>query len=139
MAKSRRDWSQLSPAYRSRLTRGGITQSEYESGANLSKARGHEKTPEHPKDAVKDKVRYREYLKSTKRLAREVIKRKERLFGGRFKWHQGRAAEYVMSGGIGVPVPGRTQLMKAVGLSDQEFEEYCAMQTDDDWRFLWYH
>jgi len=38
----------LTPAYRRRLERGGVTRKEYESGASLSGARGHAATPERP-------------------------------------------------------------------------------------------
>lgn len=41
MASSRRKgWESLSPAYRKRLQRGGITKSSYGKGASLHKARG---------------------------------------------------------------------------------------------------
>lgn len=45
---TRRGWSSLSDSYRARLSRHGITQAKYESGASLSGARGHKATPEHP-------------------------------------------------------------------------------------------
>ena len=45
---NRRRWRDLSPAYRKRLERAGITWQAYYAGASLSKARGHMKTPEHP-------------------------------------------------------------------------------------------
>lgn len=57
----RRSWDSLSPAYRARLSRGGVTRSKYESGASLARARGHGATPEHPRDARKNPERYREY------------------------------------------------------------------------------
>lgn len=41
MAFRRRGWDSLSPAYRNRLKRNGITRRAYESGASLEKARGH--------------------------------------------------------------------------------------------------
>ena len=39
----KRSWSKLSPAYRKRLERGGITKKLYEGGVNLQVARGHGK------------------------------------------------------------------------------------------------
>lgn len=36
-----RSWNNLTPAYRNRLERGGLSKSSYESGADLRKARGH--------------------------------------------------------------------------------------------------
>jgi hypothetical protein len=62
---SRRDWDSLSPAYRERLSRSGITKTLYERGTNLSTARGHRKTPEHGlKSARKNPGRYPEYIRS---------------------------------------------------------------------------
>ncbi len=40
MAKSR-NWNALTPAYKKRLERSGLTKSKYESGADLRAARGH--------------------------------------------------------------------------------------------------
>ena len=42
-----RDWSALTPAYRARLERSGISRRDYESGASVQAARGHATTPEH--------------------------------------------------------------------------------------------
>jgi hypothetical protein len=67
-----RNWDGLSPAYRKRLERAGITRRAYESGASLQKARGHESTPERPERAREpepgkpDKYKkYREKIKNT--------------------------------------------------------------------------
>jgi hypothetical protein len=43
----RKGWESLSPDYRGRLSRRGITKSQYEHGRPLSGARGHGATPEH--------------------------------------------------------------------------------------------
>ena len=40
-AKKRSGWSNLSPSYRKRLERSGVTRKSWESGADLRKARGH--------------------------------------------------------------------------------------------------
>jgi hypothetical protein len=48
MAARQRTWESLSDSYRKRLSRYGITKSQYESGSRpLSGARGHGATPEH--------------------------------------------------------------------------------------------
>ncbi len=44
----RRSWESLTPAYRRRLERSGLTRAGYESGAPLTGARGHGTTPERP-------------------------------------------------------------------------------------------
>ena len=58
----RRAWAALSPAYRTRLERGGITRELYEQGWSLSAARGHAATPERPSRAQGQPARYRGYL-----------------------------------------------------------------------------
>lgn len=45
-------WGRLTPAYRARLERRGITQGRYTAGEPLAVARGHAVTPEHPGRAV---------------------------------------------------------------------------------------
>lgn len=66
MARAR-NWESLSPGYRARLSRNGISKRLYESGKNLSVARGHRATPEHPRDAVKHPERYRKYVDKRER------------------------------------------------------------------------
>lgn len=61
---TRKQWGDLSPAYRRRLERGGITRSDYERGASLSAARGHKHTPERPEQAKRNPQRYRKYLQA---------------------------------------------------------------------------
>jgi hypothetical protein len=63
MASKRRLWDSLSPAYRGRLSRAGITKTQYQSGVSLQKARGHAETPEHGlKQAFKHKTKFRKYI-----------------------------------------------------------------------------
>lgn len=72
MAASRRKgWNQLSPGYRARLEKSGISQRAYERGQSIARARGHAETPEHgKKQAQRNPVRYRKYLaKREPRLA----------------------------------------------------------------------
>jgi hypothetical protein len=64
LAKKRRSWESLSPAYRARLSRYGITKSQYEHGRPLSGARGHGATPEHGlKSARKNPRKYGDYIR----------------------------------------------------------------------------
>lgn len=62
MASRRKGWSSLSPDYQRRLGRAGISQRDYESGATLSKARGHSVTPEHPIRATRNPAKYKAYI-----------------------------------------------------------------------------
>lgn len=67
---ARQQWATLSDAYRKRLTRGGITEQQYESGANLAGARGH-------KTATKENER-RRFLRSKRRYAEKLADTLER-------------------------------------------------------------
>lgn len=69
----RRDWDSLSPAYRSRLTKGGITKRAYESGASLKAARGHEFTPERPQDARRNPSEFELYRAGKSRVSGRYI------------------------------------------------------------------
>lgn len=71
MAK-RRTWSALSESYRNRLTRSGITESEFSSGASLRAARGHAATPERPKQAFRNPDLYSTYLRKRVERGKEV-------------------------------------------------------------------
>lgn len=60
---TRKTWDTLSPGHRKRLARHGVTRESYDSGAPLpDAARGHAKTPEHPKEARRNPKKYHEYL-----------------------------------------------------------------------------
>lgn len=61
MALRNRDtWNALSPRYKQRLARHGITEQRYLTGEPLTGARGHARTPEHPGRATPAK--YPEYV-----------------------------------------------------------------------------
>jgi hypothetical protein len=64
VARKRRAWESLTPEYRKRLQRGGITKRDYERGRNLSAARGHYATPEHGlRSAQKNPQKYQDYIR----------------------------------------------------------------------------
>jgi len=139
---NRRDWSALSADYRSRLERKGITRTQYESGVSLKAARGHKYTPEHPEEAIKNPQKYKRYRASAKSLQQQVTERKERVFGGVHKWHEGRSREYVYSGGDGIRPPGVDIMRQFLKMTDAEIEAKASEAgygLDDDWRFLFYH
>lgn len=69
--RPRKGWDNLSPAYRDRLSRRGITKSQYEHGRPLAGARGHGATPEHGlKSARRNPKKYGDYIR--KRAVPEV-------------------------------------------------------------------
>lgn len=59
---ARKGWSNLSESYRTRLGKAGISQRDYEQGRSIRAARGHAKTPERPRDALKRPYEYPEYI-----------------------------------------------------------------------------
>ena len=64
MARHRKGWDSLSPSYRRRLSRNGITRARYERGHKLDVARGHGGTPEHGlREARRNPVKYRDYIR----------------------------------------------------------------------------
>ena len=135
---ARSSWESLSPAYRARLERGGITRQDYLSGVSLSGARGHAKTPERPERAEKHPERYREYLGERQRLEREVQARKQGIFGESHKFRLNRSSKNVRKNPItGNRVPLSDLRMAAIA------EEWQWLEwLDDDkerWAFLFYH
>jgi len=69
MAGKRRAWESLSASYRNRLSRAGVTREHYQSGGNVSKARGHGQTPEHPREAARNPAKYREYTEKRRNIS----------------------------------------------------------------------
>lgn len=84
-----RQWGTLSPAYRRRLERGGITQAAYESGASLQKARGHAQTPEHPLKATP--ASHPRYFANRASLVKQVQDQKRAMHGQSPKWNEKHA------------------------------------------------
>lgn len=87
----RRDWDSLSSEYRNRLSRGGITRTSYESGANLSAARGHANTPERPERASSNIGRFGNYLANRNQLIRDANGLKRQLWSTSDKWSEQRS------------------------------------------------
>jgi len=63
MATKRKEWDSLTPTYRARLSRAGITKAGFEGGASIQKARGHAATPEHGvAQALKNPAKFSKYI-----------------------------------------------------------------------------
>lgn len=90
MAK-RKGWNSLTPKYRERILRAGLTREDFEAGSSIKKARGHEKTPERPRNY--DPVEFPTYAAERKRLTQELIRKKEQLFSDRPKFNGKRSSE----------------------------------------------
>lgn len=135
---ARSSWESLSPAYRSRLERGGITRQDYLSGASLSGARGHKATPERPERADRNPERYKEYLATRKRLEKAVQVKKQGEFGDSHKFRINRSNTNVAKNPVtGMEVP-MADLRKAANADSSEWLEW--LQDDRErWGFLFYH
>jgi len=143
-----RNWDSLSPAYRARLTRSGISRSQYESGVSLSAARGHARTPEHPQDAYKQsgRQRYKDYRRERHGLVDQVVARKRELWGDRPRWNEDRARQYVSNGvkdTLGhFSKPALKDLRRFLELTDDEAERVVAGDREfieGEFNFTWYH
>jgi hypothetical protein len=131
MARSR-NWESLSPTYRARLQRNGITQDAYLRGDKLGSARGHKPghTPEHPQDAVKNPGKYRGYQpKKDIRLSRAerdkleaaTIRNADRELGHRIKYNPQTVRQ-------NVPRMTYKQLIQAVNATANEWEDLGSPQ-----------
>lgn len=91
-----RSWSGLSAPYRARLERAGITPQAYESGVNVSAARGHAATPERPSRAANNPAKYARYLQRQSAIRQAVIDKKHKIFGGLRAYNAQRSAQQVL-------------------------------------------
>lgn len=85
---ARKGWDALSPGYRSRLEKAGISKADYTRGESIQAARGHARTPERPRQAAA----FPQYQSERNRLSRKVLEKKQAFFGGSPKWNPKRAA-----------------------------------------------
>jgi hypothetical protein len=145
MARNR-NWDSLSPSYRSRLARSGISRGDYESGASLESARGHKSTPEHPERAESNAQRYSDYLRNRNRVITEIQQIKEQLFSGRPKWNRASSLRYIKVDAD----TGKTRTLDQLrGIRDRamerlendysEFEEIFAEDLEPDRASFYYH
>jgi hypothetical protein len=74
----------LSESYQKRLMSRGVSYRDYRRGENLSAARGHGKTPEHPREAARRPERYPEYRgnrENRQELITQAVRHYDREFG----------------------------------------------------------
>lgn len=145
---ARRSWESLSPAYRQRLQRNGISPAQYRAGESLSKARGHAKTPERPARASKNPEKYPEYIEKRSyakprplirdELEQRVMARKRRLWGAVFKFRDRASDKNVRINPATKRPPTVSDLQHLLSISDSAWDELAASQ-DKRWAILWYH
>lgn len=134
----RKPWASLSPNYRERLARKGITPQMHAAGESIRAARGHEHTPEHPSEAGKRPGDFIDYVSERRTLQVRVAQMKRQMFGDEHKFNPRRSREIVGKGWDGNHAPSNTLLRWAL---DASFDEIMDAITsgDEDYSFLWYH
>lgn len=135
---ARSNWDNLSPAYRARLERGGITRQDYLSGGSLSRVRGHAKTPERPERAEQNPEKYKDYLATRKSLERAVQAKKQGIFGESHKFRRPRSDKNVTKN----PVTGKQVPLADLRMAANASELQWLQWLHDDrerWAFLFYH
>ena len=86
---ARKGWNSLSPEYRKRLEKAGISKTDYESGQSLRTARGHANTPERP--TAKNAGTFRAYQATRSQLTQAVLSRKHYFFSTAPIWNPRQA------------------------------------------------
>lgn len=141
-----RSWEGLSPAYRARLQRAGITRKAYENGAPVTAARGHARTPERPERALKKPDRYEGYLQTRAELVKRVVARKKELFGGTMRYKRNRRGKMVYEKAFNEQEsreaverynPSMGLMRRFLAMDD--FEPFEVIRADTEWEFLFYH
>lgn len=127
---ARKGWDSLSPGYRMRMEKAGLTRADYESGQSIKKARGHEKTPERPRQYSATKFPL--YDQERARLEKELEKKKKDLWGDNRKWNPTRSEKHIRE----KPAPLRL-IRWALQASEQELID--AIREDyETYSFLGY-
>jgi len=128
---ARKGWDSLTPAYRKRIEKAGLTQADYEAGTSLTRARGHANTPERPRSY--DPAKYQKYNATRKQLTQQVEQRKQEVFGNAARWSRGRSDRIIRE------KPPSLKLMRwALNASDEELAD-AIREDPETYRFLGYH
>src|SRR5215831_18213628 len=134
---ARKGWDDLSPEYRNRLEKAGISKTAYNRGESIQAARGHGVTPERPKGFNRE--RFEEYAEKRDDLIRQLVERKHEYFGNRGKdpkhgdrWNAERSRQYIFD-----YAPPLSRLREALDMSEGEMID--AIREDPElWAFLGY-
>lgn len=134
----RKPWASLSPEYRDRLARKGITPQMHAAGESIRAARGHARTPEHPAEAERNPEKFKDYFGERRKLILQVARRKAQLFGDSHKFNAKRSQDIINMGWDAKNVPSNAQLQWAINAD--EYELLDAIESgDEEYSFLWYH
>lgn len=134
----RKPWASLSPSYRDRLARKGITPEMHAAGESIRAARGHANTPEHPREAENNPEKFKDYFGKRRKLVLKVARIKAQLFGDSHKFNARRSQDIVNMGWEGKNVPSNARLQWAIDADESELLD-AIESGDEDFSFLWYH
>jgi len=136
-----RNWNSLSDAYRARLERGGITRGEYEAGANLSAARGHKATPEHPRQAENDRQRFQAYIFERDRLVQAILREKSQKFSAAANYNAKRSRWNVehFQDGRARSLASLRRALEALKGQASSWEDMIEDLEEEDINALYYH
>lgn len=128
---AKKGWDNLSPGYRERLERKGLSKEDYEQATSLKKYRGHEHTPEKPKGA--SPTQFPKYFSEREKLIKDLMKKKEEVWGDSPKWNKRKAKNNLTKTDVPMAL-----LRKANKMTGDEWLD--AIREDIAvWNFLGYH
>ncbi len=128
---ARKAWESLSPGYRQRLERAGMTRQDFKQGRPLAAARGHGATPEHPHRY--DPAKYPKYHRERVRLEKQLQARKRMLWGASPRWDDDRSERHIRESLVSLQ-----RLRDLMSLDDEEIID-AARETSDTYKLLYYH
>jgi len=128
---ARKGWDSLSPGYRARLEKGGVSKSAYDRGESIKSARGHERTPERP--SLSNPQQFPQYHSERQRLINAVNARKQELWGTSPKWNPAKA-----KANLAKYSPPMARLQWALDAEDDDLFD-AIHEAPDDYAFLGYH
>jgi hypothetical protein len=100
-------------------------------------ARGHATTPERPSQASKRPDKYPEYVQRRSDEMRQLQARKQRLFGDRIKYNNGRSYKATLTNPRTQEPPKTSYVRKFLRMTETQIEQIN--WSDDEWGFLFYH
>jgi len=128
---ARKGWQSLSPEYRQRLEKGGVSRSDYEAGGSIQKARGHGETPEKPRSY--DPAKYQKYHTERTRLEAQLEGRKRQLYGNSARWDASSSARNIRNYPASL-----AQIRWAMSADDDELLD-AIRESPGDYAWLGYH
>jgi hypothetical protein len=141
---SSRNWAGLSPGYRKRLEKGGVTKRQYESGQSLEKARGHEHTPERPERASTKDEAYKDYRDRKNKLIKNIQDFKTDRFGRTPRWNKGNSLKVIKND----PATGKARGIKELrainaivdlAIEDELYDWFSIVDLDDEYESAFYY